>query len=266
MEAAELLLEAVERGVELPVGSGGHGSGEVGDLPQLPDPDPQPVKSLHRRTAAGFRAGLRDPLASARVVGDQQPAEVRGACGPGRTAEGPGDLVEEAGLRLGAGEGPQELASRARIVPEPGPVPLEHLGLEAGTCFRPDRPEELEQDVPIADASDETGEATDPAVEREELRAVPLREQLPPDREGYAKPSQLPVEMVEASGGRVGATDHLGDVPAHRLERALDLPKEAVSLRLRGGVSGGSHGTRTAQRPPDRKPFGCGRPGPSEGS
>ena len=246
MEAAELLLEAVERGVERPVGSGGHGSGEVGDLPQLPDPDPEPVEPLHRRTAAGFRVGLRDPLASARVVGDQQPAEVRDACGPGRPAEGPGDLVEEAGLRLGAGEGSQELASRTRIVPEPGPVPLEHLGFEAGTRFRPDRSEELEQDVPIADPADEAGEATDPAVKREELRAVPLWEHLPSDREGRAQPSELPVEMVEASGGRMGVADYFGDVPAHRLERALDLPEEAVSLRLGGGVSGGSHGTRTA--------------------
>ena len=174
-----------------------------------------------------------------------------------------GDLVEESCIALRPEKCSQQLTPRPRIVPETTPVSLEPLLVALSAGERLHAAEEIDGDVPVPDLPDQLGEATQPSVEDRESLSLRQRNELAPDGEPGAEPSQVAVKAMERPGRRTRAVDDLLGTAGDRSGQAFELapePREPSGLR-------GAHGTEvpSVRHSPFRLVERCG-PAPNIGS
>lgn len=226
MESSEPCLEPPDQGREGARAPAVQLGANLREVAQLTDPYPESVEPGGRGSPSRPPVGETNPIMSQLLFLVQGAREPVGRSSARGELEALPEPLEEERVALGPQEHPEQFATRARVVPELRAQPGDLLRL--GSRRARERPtlDEVDHHVPVPDATDESGEAFESAVEREDELPVPAREQPLPDRESVAQSPHLPVELVQALGGRVRASDHFVDRPRDLGEESVDLPGE----------------------------------------
>jgi hypothetical protein len=191
VEAAKMLLQAAQRVRERPVPLGVDRGGQVRQLPHPSDADPKPVQTVHRRAFAGPSVSPGHVLPFPGLVLVEDTTEARPPDRAGSGSSHLTDMVEEVRGPFRTEKGAQELAAGAGIVPQAGSVAIELVELSTGIRAILDPLEEGERNIPVANLSDEPGQATGATIERPQRDAVGGGQELLPDGESGPESTHL---------------------------------------------------------------------------
>ncbi len=237
MEVTELLLEPPQRPERGPYPGRVDRPCEIGELTVATNPDPEPVKPVHRRSSPSFPMRHDEPpvqpamllAKEARDVGGWEAAQVTAECGP--------QGLEEAGFRFGAQPGPQELSAGMGIVAEAAPVAVELLALAPGAHRVLDTGEQLDHYVAVPYLADELCESPDAAVEGGDAGELGGGQQLLPEGGAEVDSAQVTVEPMQAGRGGVGMPHDLRDLVSDLTEQPLELGAETLGALPPGDPS-----------------------------
>ncbi len=184
VETAEPNLQASDSGRKgvagLPLESRAH----LRQVPQSAYLDPQPVESNGGRAPASSSVGLPSLFVAPSLLLLQRARQVDPRPGTNGEFEALAKSLEQVRVALGPEEHPKQLPAGTRVVAQSRAQSGDQRDLLSSGA-RQRRPfDQLDDDVAVPDAADESGQPFEAPIEREDQVSVTAREQLLPEREG----------------------------------------------------------------------------------